>query len=77
MSFRDHSLGSSAFCTLVRARSRLYFLPAYAPVPSTTDKYCPNPELSLYTESAEVCGRGQVLSLAVGLDQWLQATPKH
>lgn len=33
--------------------SCLSLLPANAPVPSNTDKYCPNPELSLYTETAE------------------------
>lgn len=32
-------------------------LPANAPVPSNTDKYCPNPELSVNTETSDrMCG---------------------
>lgn len=59
-------------------------LPANAPVPSNTDKYCPNPELSLYTETAE--GKWLwigfkvtvvVSYLAANLDQWLQESPKY
>lgn len=33
--------------------SCLSLLPANAPVPSNTDKYCPNPELLLHTETAK------------------------
>lgn len=63
---REYTLGSLLLHTVVSQRSLklelktprcclscLSLLPANAPVPSNTDKYCPNPELSLYTETAE------------------------
>lgn len=47
-------------------------------MPSNTDKYCPNPELSLYTETAEgmwLCIGFKVtvvvMYLAANLDRWL------
>lgn len=62
----------------------LSLLPANAPVPSNTDKYCPNPELSLYNRDCigDFCcewGSRSPLSssrrLAVNLDEWLLGSP--
>lgn len=63
---RDYTLGSLLHTVVsqsvvsdVRVKdprcclSCLSLLPANAPVPSNTDKYCPNPEPSLYTKTAE------------------------